>query len=372
MATIGDVARLAGVSTATVSRALADDSQLRARVSSETRRRVMEAAARLDFRMNHAARSLKTKSSRTVGVVAPELANEFFMELAEAMEKELEKSGFMLVVSSSAGSVDEERRRLKILASRLVDGVVVIPAGGNGDHLRELVDRGVPVVLVDRLVDGGGLDAVVADNEGGARDATLALAADGVGRIGFLGGDLSVSTARERLAGFRRGMEDARAAGLCPILEERDLRLGGMGVADGFALMDELLREDDPPTAFFTVNLLVHLGAERRLMAEGKDAMRRFAFASFDETPYSPFMESCRYAVAQPASDMGAAAVRLILDRITHSGPSDPRVLRLPTRLARLAVDPYLVSKRGLAAEGSTADATPSALSGDPYITSSV
>lgn len=340
-ATIGDVARLAGVSTATVSRALADDSVLRDRVSDGTRRKVAAAAAQLDFRMNHAARSLKTRSSRTVAVLAPELSNDFFMELAEAMEKELAGSGYILVVCSSGGSVEEERRRLKILSSRLVDGVVVIPASDRGEHLRDLSGRGVPVVLVDRLVEGGGLDAVVADNEGGAREATIALAAEGHGRLAFVGGTLSLSSAAERLAGFRRGVAEASAAGLCPPLEEGDIHIGGMGVADGYALMDELLRERDAPKSIFAVNLLVHLGAERRLMAEGRRTLGSFAFASFDETPYSPFMESCRYAVAQPAAEMGAAAARLVLERIARGGDaSEPRTLRLPTKLSRFAPDP--------------------------------
>lgn len=335
-ATVRDVAFAAGVSTATVSRVLNDDS----RVSEATRARVRSASAALNYRANHVARSLKTRSTRTIAILAPELSNDFFMELAEGMEGELEKSGYMLLISSSSNSVSEEERRLRVLADRLVDGIVVIPAVSRGEHLQAVSDRGTPVVLVDRLVEGASLDAVLADNEGGAYEAVRALLSDGYRRIAFVGGDITLTTARERLAGFGRAIA---GAGLSTPSDA--VRLGGMGIEDGYRLMDAILGEREPPEAFFAVNLLVHLGMERRLLAEGQEALGRFAVAGFDDTPYSPFMGACRYTVSQPAGRMGAAAASLVLERIgvasrgatEESGRLDPapRVVRLPTTLIR-------------------------------------
>ena len=343
-ATVRDVASRAGVSTATVSRALAGDLSI-SRVSEDTRRKVLDAVAFLDYKTNHVARSLKTRSTRTIAILAPELANDFFMELAEAMEKELGASGYMLLVSSSSNNVEEEARRLRYLSERLVDGIVVIPVAGRGEHLQAIADRGTPVVLVDRLVEGASLDAVLADNEGGAYGATRALIADGHTRFAFVGGDLGLTSASERLDGWIRALEEDS-------LFSGDRLLGGMAIEDGYRHMDELLRRDDPPAALFAVNLLVHLGLERRLMEEGRGSsgralaadslfdpavFSRFAVASFDETPYSPFMPACRYAVAQPAAEMGAAAARLILERIGRTGTQTepPKVIRLPTTLIR-------------------------------------
>ena len=343
-ATVRDVASRAGVSTATVSRALAGDLSI-SRVSEDTRRKVLDAVAFLDYKTNHVARSLKTRSTRTIAILAPELANDFFMELAEAMEKELGASGYMLLVSSSSNSAEEEARRLRYLSERLVDGIVVIPVAGRGEHLQAIADRGTPVVLVDRLVEGTTLDAVLADNEGGAYAATQALIADGHTHFAFVGGDLGLTSARERLEGWTRALEESS-------LFSGDRLPGGMAIEDGYRHMDELLRRDDPPAALFAVNLLVHLGLERRLMEEGggspdraavADAVldpavfSRFAVASFDETPYSPFMPACHYAVAQPAAEMGAAAARLILERISRAGilAEPPRIIRLPTTLIR-------------------------------------
>ena len=352
-ATVRDVAIAAGVSTATVSRVLNLDSRAAdgraVSVADDTRARVLAAAERLDYKTNHVARSLKTRSTRTVAILAPELSNDFFMELAEGMERELEKSGYMLLVSSSSNSAAEEERRLRVLSARLVDGIVVIPASERGDHLRAIADRGTPVVLVDRLVEDASLDAVLADNSGGAYGATRALLEEGRLRAVFVGGDLRLTTARERLEGYRRAVADS------PGVETLEPRLGGMGIDEGYRHMDELLRSGTDPDALFAVNLLVHLGMERRLLEESalaadrlasgrsvydRSVYDRLAIASFDETPYSPFLAACRYSVAQPAAEMGAAAARLILERIaaggSGSGPSaQPRVLRLPTVLIR-------------------------------------
>jgi LacI family transcriptional regulator len=340
---VRDVAKLAGVSTATVSRAL--DPSLAERVSAETQERVRVAAERLSYEVNHVARSLKTRSTRTIAIVAPELANDFFMELAEGMERELDGEGYTLLIASSSNSVEAEVERLKLLTRRLVDGIVVIPAGERGDHLRQLVDKGTPVVLVDRLVEGAGVDAVLSDNEGGAFDLTRALLADGFRRIAFVGGDLTISTARERLSGFARALAEAGLSAA-----PAALRLGGMGMEDGYRRMDEILSGGDPPEALFAVNLLVHLGLQRRLMELREGAGRGIGsargaagqgaetggivVAGFDETPYSAFLPSCRYTAAQDAAGLGAAAARLLLERIGGSR-GEPRILRLPTRLIR-------------------------------------
>ncbi|MDP3176866.1 MAG: LacI family DNA-binding transcriptional regulator, partial [Spirochaetaceae bacterium] len=203
--TIRDVARAAGVSTATVSRVLNGEGS----VSPPTAELVRAAVAALGYRPNHVARSLKTRATRTIGVVAPELASDFFMALAESMDRELSEHGYGLIVCSSRESARLEGERLEMLSERLVDGAIVIPATGEGGHLRAALERGLPLVLVDRLVEGVDADAVLVDNEGGAYAATTALAGAGHRRIGFIGGGSIVSVARERFAGWERAMRDA-------------------------------------------------------------------------------------------------------------------------------------------------------------------
>jgi LacI family transcriptional regulator len=318
-ATIRDVAAAAGVSTATVSRTLAPDGA--GRVSEKTRLRVRSAAAKLEYRANYAARSLKTRSTRTIAILAPELANDFFMDLAQGMERELNARGYTLLVASSANSVDEEKKWVAMLTERMVDGMAVIPAGARGEHL---TGHGAPIVLVDRLVKGADLDAVLSDNETGAFDLTRSLLNDGFRRIAFVGGDKNISSARERLRGFRKALS---AAGI----EAGPVYLGGMGIEDGYRGMEKILRSPRPPEALVAVNLLVHLGMQRRLLEYGGGVSRNVAgnsrrdhrrgggmpvIAAFDETAYTPFLPACRYTAAQDAAGMGKQAVQRILERI--------------------------------------------------------
>jgi len=328
--TIKDVAGKARVSTATVSRVLNDDPH----VAEGTKRRVRAAVDELGYNMNQVARSLKTRATRTIGIVAPELASQFFMLLAENMDRELAARGYGLVVCSSWDSVEEEKLRLRLLSERLIDGIVMIPASDQWRHIAAVRSKGIPLVLVDRRIEGGGLDAVLVDNEGGAFEAVSALIADGHRRIGFIGGSLDVSTARERYFGYRRAMEKAGLR-----IEPDFVQFGPLVIDAGYRAMRAMLQKPDPPEAYFIVNADTHVGATNYLMAEGREWRAKISFAAFDEMPFSPLLTFCRYAVQQPIADMAAQAVRLVLARISGAGGgaagAPPEVIRLKTRLIR-------------------------------------
>ncbi|MDR2071959.1 MAG: LacI family transcriptional regulator [Spirochaetaceae bacterium] len=328
--TIRDVATLAGVSTATVSRALAQGTK---GVAEGTRTRVLKAAESLEYRTNFIARSLKTKSTMTVAFIVPELANNFFMDVAEGMGEKLITDGYTMLLASSGNSTEVEKRRITMLADRGVDGMVVIPAGSRGDHLQAIADRGVPVVLVDRLAEGAHVDAIASDNEKGAFDLTRALLDDGYRRIAFVGGDITVSTARERLSGFARALAEA---GIVP--EPEWICLGGMEVQDGYRRMKTVLESPNPPEAMVAVNLLVHLGMERYLLGTRVQAV----IAGFDTSEYTPFLPACRYIAVQNAVEMGRSACAKIIEGITEkksgSFPQETyggRVTRLPVTIIR-------------------------------------
>jgi len=325
-ATIRDVAEAAGVSTATVSRVINGDG----RVVPGTAAKVRRAIAELGYNMNQVARSLKTRATRTVGVIAPELASDFFMLLAESMDRELSAHGYGLIVCSSWESAGEEAKRLQLLAERLVDGVVMIPATEKGRHVRGVQERGIPVVLIDRLARDLSVDAVLVDNEGGAYEATSALIGDGFRRIGFLGGSLAVTTARERHEGYRRAMAEAGLA-----VEPDFERFGSLHIESGYGSMAEMLSRPGAPDAYFVVNADNHVGATNYLMTEGRAYRDRVVLAAFDEMPYSPLLQCCRYSVSQPIAEMGALAARMLLDRIEGSRQGEPEVVRLKTTLIR-------------------------------------
>ena len=344
--TIRDVATIAGVSTATVSRALAPENP--GSVAEETRGRVIAAAEQLGYRMNYTARSLKRQSTMTVAVVFPELANDFFMDVAEGIEQELHTEGYTMLLSSSRNSVEEEKKRISMLADRMVDGMLIIPAGSQGEHLQAFSDQGMPIVLVDRIVEGTKLDAVASDNEEGTFRLTKALLADGFRRIAFVGGEITLSSARERLSGYARALAEA---GIKP--EPSWICLGGMEVEDGYRRMETLLKEENPPEAMVAVNLLVHLGMERYLLDMGEAAgagsqpssavqpssvsQPSVVIAGFDESCYTPFLPACRYVASQDAVGIGRRAGQRLIEKIREkkalnfeSEKTGERIIRLP------------------------------------------
>jgi len=322
--TIRNVAQKAHVSTATVSRVLNNDP----RVRDETKNAVLEAMESLGYKINFVARSLKTSRTHTIGVVAPDLAGDFFMFIAESMNRELTLHGYSIVVSTSRDSEEEEAKRLRHLAERLVDGIVLIPIGSSSTYLPQISALGIPIVLVDRGLKGCEADQVLADNETGAYEAVRALIREGHRRIGFLGGKPEVTTAGERFAGYRRAMEEAGLE-----IEQRYVRFGHPTLPFGYRTMEDIVKDPDSPDTWFIVNLFAHLGATNYLISEGGERARRITFAAFDEMPYSPLLRYCRYAVQQPIAEMGKAAANLIIDRIEGKGPPGPQILRFKTRL---------------------------------------
>jgi LacI family transcriptional regulator len=325
--TIHDVAREAGVSTASVSRVVNGGRP----VQEDTARSVRAAIDKLGYKANQVARSLKTRATKTIGVVAPLLASDFFMLLAEIMDRELSAKGYSLIVCSSSESAEEEAKRLRLLAGRLVDGIIMIPASDASPHVKEIQARGIPVVFIDRMAKGVEADAVLVDNEGGARAATEALIADGYKRIGFLGADLGIMTARERYSGYRQAMA---AAGL--EVEERYTSFGKLNHIDsGFRSMEEVLALPGAPDAYFVVNADTHIGATNYLMTSGRAYRDRVVFASFDEMPFSPLLQFCRYSVSQPIAEMGRLAAAMMLGRIERGLSGKAEIVRLATTLIR-------------------------------------
>ena len=335
--TIKDVAVKAGVSTATVSRVFAPENSVS--VAEKTRGRVMDVAEKLGFRVNFAARSLKRQATMTIGVVLPELANDFFMDVAEGIEQELKTSGYTMLLSSSRNSIEEEKKRICFLADRMVDGILVIPAGSQGEHLQALSDQGMPIVLLDRIVEGTELDAVTSDNEGGTFHLTKALLAEGFKRIAFVGGEITLSIAKERFSGYTRALAEAE---IKP--ESSWICFGGMEVNDGYRLMSNLLEKPNPPEAMVAVNLMIHLGMERYLLE--KDVRTRVVIAGFDESRYTPFLPACCYTASQDAAGMGKCASQLIIEMIrVKKAPkseqkltgrkTERRIIRLPVTISR-------------------------------------
>ncbi len=324
--TVKDVALLSQVSTATVSRVINGDS----RITPETTRRVLDAVGELGYSPNHFARGLKTSRSRTVGFIAPEFNNEFFMGIAKGVESQLRNSGYALVICNSNETVDDERRRVELLLEKGVDGLIVIPAGSHGAHLQQAQQQNVPLVLVDRLVDGIECDSVLVDNVNGTYLAVEQAIQRGIRRFGFIGGDQNLTSASERHSGFRRVLEDYR------LVYEADLALfGNFHIDSGYELMARLMRHPDPPPCVFISNYFMHVGATKYLMEHQKELEIVPELISFDEMELSFTLGFCRTIIRQPILEIGQKAAELLLDRMENSGARAAETCRMKTEILR-------------------------------------
>jgi len=223
----------------------------------------------------------------------------------------------------------------------MVDGMLIIPTGSHGEHFQSFSDQGMPIVLVDRVVEGTELEAVTSDNEDGAFKLTKALLTDGFRQIAFVGGEITLSTARERLSGYARALAEA---GIKP--EPSWICLGGMRLEDGYRHMGKLLKKRNHPEAMVAVNLLVHLGMERCLLHmngfTGTGSNPPVVIAGFDESGYTPFLPACRYIASQDAVGIGRKAGKRIIEKIrekktqaTEDKKNGERIIRLPVTISR-------------------------------------
>ena len=314
------------MSTATVSRVVNRDP----RISAETTARVLKAVEELGYSPNPFARGLKTSKSRTIGFIAPEFTNEFFMGIAKGVESRLRDHQYSLVICNANENVVDEKARLALLLERGVDGVIVIPSSSQGAHFRTAPDQNIPLVLVDRLVDGFEGDAVLVDNRDGTTQALELALADGHREIGFIGGDQGLTSARERYEAYR---DTLVAHG---ILQRPELvRFGDFHAESGWRLMGELMTLEAPPPCVFLSNYFMHVGATKYLMEHKAQLKVIPELLSFDDLELSFSLGFCRTIVRQPVLEIGSKAAELLLARMAGKGTVSPQVLRLKTEVVR-------------------------------------
>ena len=259
-AKIEDVARRAGVSTATVSRVLSDKPYVR----QDLRARVLAAAQELDYRPSRVARSLREQRSRILGLIISDIQNPFFTAIVRAVEDGAHASGHAVFLCNTDEDEAKETLYIDLMLAEHVAGVILSSTTGRNPAYNHLLQAGIPVVAIDRRVYNVPLDTVLVDNIDATRRAVEHLIAQGHRRIGAIVGHLTSSTGEERL----RGYTDALMAHGIPVSDAL-IRIGTPRAPVGYAAMNELLALPDPPTAVFTGNNLLTAGALRSLFDAG-------------------------------------------------------------------------------------------------------
>jgi LacI family transcriptional regulator len=322
--TIRDVARRAGVSQATAARALGGYGH----VSGAARRRVEAAADALSYVPNSVARALASGVTRAVGLVISDIENPFFAAAARGMSDVLEERGHTVLLTNSDEDLDRERTAIETLRSRRVDALVVVPCSGTpSPHLRAAAAGAAPLVLLDRPVRGLGVDSVTVDNAAGARSAVEHLLSHGHRRIGLVSDKPEITSSAERIHGYREALA---AAGLG--VDDHLISLGGPTRQDGYLGARRLLEAPDRPTALFTANNLMTVGAMHALRDLGLRIPQDISLVGFDDLEWTTLVDPPLTVVAQSATALGQTAGRRVLARLDGSG-GRPRRINLETRL---------------------------------------
>lgn len=306
MASLKDVAQHAGVSTATVARVLSG----RIPVSETLAARVQQSVTELNYVPNGVARSLSRGKTNLLGLLVADITNPFYAEVARGLEDEAAKQGYHVLVGSSDFDIDRESDLLASFATRVVDGVALVSTSGMTTSMERLLDSRMPTVFVDRPPGNEGRAPVIrTDNLTAAHDAIAYLIGLGHRDLAMISGPVTLSTASERLEGFRTACTEA---GL--LLHEENIRAGFLGIEGGYTAMREVLELDPRPTAVFSFNNMLTIGALRALREAGVHVPAELSLITFDDMDLFPFVDPPITAIAQPTYQMGVEAARTLMD----------------------------------------------------------
>ena len=301
------MARQAGVSQSTVSRALRGDPRVRL----ETRRRIAETAQRLGYVPNSVASNLATSSTRTIGVVVADLTNPFFPSLLTPVHDELRLMGYRVVLFAERTDIATGQDALARLLDRSIDGVLVTTATLESRFADQLLARNVPLVLLNRYIDGLEVDRAIADNYEAGRLAGRHLLDLGHRRIAVIRGPSNTSTSRDRHA----GLLDVLAETGVPLHPEL-VREGTFSHHSGYQYTRELLRLPEPPTAIICGNDIIGFGAIDAAKSLGVAVPEQVSILGCDDVPMASWEVFQLSTVRQPLTEMARAAARMLAERI--------------------------------------------------------
>lgn len=306
MPTIHDVAKKAGVAPITVSRVINNSGY----VSDHVRAKVNLAIKELGYVPNVIARSLKIKRTDTIALVFTDITNPYFNILARGVEDAAFKAGFNVIFCNTDESQEQEDNYIQLLLQKRVDGILLVPADSDSQSVGYIRKNHTPLVIIDRCVKNGGVDVVRGDSEGGAFQLTEFLIKLGHKRITMLSGPNKVSTAVDRVNGYKRAM-------LAHSLDKFiDFHYGQYSQESGASLTRQVFSRPNKPTAIFGGNNLISIGSLTSLWEMHIKVPEDVAVVSFDDIPeylsYPPFMT----AIAQPPYEIGQKATELLVSRI--------------------------------------------------------
>lgn len=305
--TMRDVAAAAGVSTATVSRVINQT----ARVDDARAQRVRKAIEDLNYRPNLIARGLRVQTTSVIALVVADIASPFFTAVCRGVEDTARRYGYSVILCDADDDIEKETEYVNVLASQAVAGVIISPESERTD-VGPLVRNGIAIVALDRKLTLK-TDSVHSNSRAGAYDATRHLLESGARRIGCITGPRLVSTAEDRLDGYRAALAGASLRGDPELVEYANYREDG-----GYRAAKRMLELPEPPDALFVANNSMLVGAFGACLEAGVQIPDELSIVGFDDLEWANYTQPSITTVRQATYEIGSAAAQLLIDRIKN------------------------------------------------------
>jgi LacI family transcriptional regulator len=324
MSTIRDVARRAGVAPITVSRVINNSGY----VSERTRQRVEKAIAELKYVPNALAQGLRFNKTNVIALVLSDVTNPFWTTVARGTEDAANEENYSIILCNTDEDVAKQDKYVQLLLRRQVDGFLLVPASNTIDTIRLIQQQRVSLVILDRQLSGVSADIVRGNSESGAYELTRYLTGLGHRRIAILSGPETTSTSTQRVAGYKRALEDAHLK-----VDSELISYGKFYQDSGYERTMKLLALSRRPTALFAGNNFIAIGMMKALYESSLRIPEDMSVVGFDDLPPGLLVQPFLTVAAQPAYEMGYRATKLLLERIANAGEPSYQEIVLPTQL---------------------------------------
>ncbi|RBW68555.1 LacI family DNA-binding transcriptional regulator [Bacillus taeanensis] len=305
-----DVAKIANVSVATVSRVISQPD----RVSKETRQKVLEVIKELNYQPHMIARQFRTKETKTILVVVPDITKAFFSEVLRGIEHTALKNGYQVILGDTENDIEREREYINLLLKKQVDGMVLLTARIDKESLEEISNQ-FPMVLACEYMNGLNIPTVSIDNISSARKLTEHLIQLGHTKIAHITGPINVILSRDRLRGYQQAMLKYDL-----ILDPAFIQEGDFSYESGYNQMLKLLALETIPTAVFVFNDEMAVGAIAAVKDSGLNVPKDIAVVGFDNVKMSSVYEPRITTIDQPKYKIGKKAMDLLLKLMSGEG----------------------------------------------------
>ena len=325
---IENIARKAGVSTATVSRVLNDYPY----VKEETRTKVLKIIEETNYRVNAIARNLRRKKTQSIGVIISNVLSPFYSKIAKAVEDVAINKKYSTILCNGGDNPEKEYQYLKLLHENRVDGIIISPTGKNIDYINFLIGTGIPIVFIDRYIDEVDCDSVIVNNYEASYNAVNHVIQKGYRKIGFISGPLDRFTGRERYRGYIKALEDNAID-----VDENIIRYGDFTLESGIINAKDILSKADIDL-LYVANSDMGTGAFRVIKEYRINIPRDLGFMMFDDPNWVTLVEPSITAISQPIFTLGSTACDLLFRRILRADRS-----QMDKNTVRITLDAKLI-----------------------------